>query len=125
MSLFLFFNFIYMQKTNVKTEKINNFRHFLSTLNEEQKNKSIDNFQAISIEGKVYSGFNRCFLAYQKAPVGIFGGFKQWQFAKKKVKKGSKAFYIFFPSKKQNDEDDEDIRFWAGAIFHESQTEPA
>lgn len=106
-------------------DKIKPFYKMWREADEETRNKVIDKVLCVSVEGHSYSGMNKFLLIMQNnGEGGVFGGFQQWRRQGRQVKKGSSGYGILFPSKiKGNKDDEEEVRFFSGAVFHESQTE--
>lgn len=85
---------------------------------------------AQNVEGKQYSFFNQMFLANQKAIPGVFGGFHQWRKSGRKVKKGEHGYYICFPIRQYQKEEqmtelmkEDKPHFAMVSVFHFDQTE--
>lgn len=86
---------------------------------------------ATSVSGKPYSVFNQCFLVNQEAVPGVFGGFHQWRKASRMVKKGEHGYYICFPIRQYQKEEqmneimkEDKPHFAIVSVFHFDQTEP-
>ena len=85
-----------------------------------------------TIEGRVLSPFNCCFIVHQNPSVTVVGGFRQWKAAGRCVRKGEHGMALWIPTgagKSEKDEaqsiasDSDDVRFVLGTVFDVSQTD--
>ena len=108
-----------------RKEKINLLNNQISSLSEEKKKQIAKKLGVVNIEGKYYSLHNQLLLAMQLDNPTIVAGFKQWQEANHKIKKGEHGALILFPvgSKDKNGKVEEVENFLTGVVFDISQTE--
>ena len=117
--------------TDQKKQKIQAIYQSVKDLTPEQKESIILSMLVKNPEGHLLSGNNMLLLNRQAAiynpniDFSVVGGFKQWQKHNRKVKKGESGFYIAIPSKKQEQqsENEDEIFFFFKAVFDISQTE--
>lgn len=83
-----------------KNAKVKAIADMIAKLTDEQREMLLKKIGAVAtIEGHKCSIYNTLFMFYQRIemPLSIVGGFKQWQKAGRKVKKGEKGMMLLFP----------------------------
>ena len=113
------------QATLTRKERIALLNKQISSLSEEKKRNMAARFGVVNIEGKYYSLHNQLLLAMQLDNPTVVAGFKQWQEANHKIKKGEHGALILFPvgSKDKNGKVEEVENFLTAVVFDISQTE--
>lgn len=108
-----------------RKERIAFLNKQISNISEEKRRAMAAKFGVVNIEGKYYSLHNQLLLAMQLDNPTIVAGFKQWQEANHKIKKGEHGALILFPvgSKDKNGKVEEVENFLTGVVFDISQTE--
>ena len=115
----------------VKKQKIQAIYQSVKDLTPEQKQSIILSMLVKNPSNHLLSSNNMLLLNRQAAirrmniTFTIVGGFKQWLKHNRKVKKGKRGFYIAIPSKKENQESEnnDETFFFYKSVFDISQTE--
>ena len=109
-----------------RKERLGQLAKRLKAMTEQEKAELVANVGICNVDGKPLSLNNTCLLLFQSdgtVPT-VVGGYRQWQKAKRQVKRGEHGMMIWYPSsRKTDDEEDEDLRFFVGTVFDISQTE--
>jgi hypothetical protein len=109
-----------------RKKKFSELAKALKGLSEDQKIDMIIKHSIVNTEGKSLSGNNVCLMLLQQPGTipTIVGGYRQWQKAGRQVSKGQHGMMIWYPSSKKNEDgEDEETRFFVGTVFDISQTE--
>lgn len=109
--------------------KFNQLRKQLASLSEDQKLQLMVSAGGITnVDGHTLSLSNTVLMMMQAGNTTptVVGGYRQWQRAGRQVQKGQHGLMIWYPSRRVQDEDedaDEDLKFFVGTVFDISQTE--
>jgi len=116
------------EKRQQKKERIAKIRQVLTTLTPEQREQKLANLNRIvTVEGHVLSSYNTCAIYTQagETVITIVGGYQQWKKAGRQVQKGEQGFFIFVPTNKKEDEEnesDERTTYTTASVFDITQT---
>jgi len=110
-----------------KQAKVKALRAKLKSLSDAEKQALINRGLILTIEGHALSVTNTMLLYLQsngRTPT-VVGGYQQWRKAGRQVMKGEHGYTIWFPAgnRKENDEEDDSIRFYTTTVFDQAQTE--
>lgn len=109
-----------------RKQKFSKLAKALKGMSEDEKVDMIVDHSIVNTEGKSLSGNNVVLLLMQQPGTipTIVGGYRQWQNAGRQVTKGQHGMMIWYPSsKKSEDGEDEETRFFVGTVFDISQTD--
>lgn len=98
----------------------------LKGMTEEQKLDLIAKRSITNVDGKTLSLNNAVLMCMQRSEEipTVVGGYRQWLTAGRQVQQGQRGMMIWYPSRKQNEDDeDETTRFFVGTVFDIAQTE--
>jgi len=117
-----------------RREKMRALADRISAMSEEERAALAAKIPVATIEGRLLSVFNCCFVVSQMETATVVGGFRQWRAAGRCVRKGERGLAIWVPIGNGKEEGEAEggteegegggVRFVIGTVFDVTQTDP-